>query len=232
MTSLVNDRAAPSLASMASPRVSMMGPRVFQFEAPGAFELAQQRRIWAMVEEASGWDGVQEAVPGVTNLMVVFARPPADPQAVKQRLLADWERLPERHIAGRLFEIPVAYGGELGNDLAAVCAYAGLTPREVIDLHQGGDYTVCAVGSAPGFGYLHGLNPRIFMPRKSVPSLNMPAGTVTIGGMQAGISVLRGPNGWNSIGYTELAMFDPLQDPPALFAPGDRLRFYATSIEA
>lgn len=228
----VSESPACQTAAPTAPLVSMIGTRAMLFEAPGAFTMALQRRIWALVEEASGWPGVEEAVAGVTNLTLHFAEPPEAPSVVGDRLIASWKTLPERHILGRMFEIAVRYGGALGSDLPAVAAYAGLSPREVIAIHQAGEYTVCALGSSPGFGYLHGLDPRIFMPRKSVPSLSMQAGTVTIGGMQAGISVLTGPNGWNSIGFTDLAMFDAARQPPALFSLGDRIRFRAESIEA
>jgi KipI family sensor histidine kinase inhibitor len=87
------------------------------------------------------------------------------------------------------------------------------------------------LGSAPGFGYLHGLDPRIYMPRKTVPSLKMPKGCVTIGGMQTGVAMLTGPNGWNSIGYATLEMFDPASPTPAMMAPGDTVRFLPAGIE-
>ena len=213
------------------PRVSLMGTRSVLFEAPGAFELAQQRRIWALADAVAGWPDIQEVVPGVTNLLLIFRTPPVDPEAARAALLAAWESLPPKALEGRLIEIPVVYGGELGSDLPAVSAYTGLPPQEVIRIHAEGEYTVCALGSSPGFGYLHGLDPRIFMPRKSVPSLHMLAGTVTIGGMQTGVSVATGPNGWNAIGFTEIAMFDPARDPPSLLAPGDRIRFRIARVE-
>lgn len=213
------------------PVISMIGTRAMLFEAPGDFTLAQQRRIWALMDAAGGRSDVQELIPGVTNLMLVFSTPPEQPAIVAGWLRHAWDTLPERQIAGRLFEIGVRYGGALGEDLAHVASHTGLSPAEVISIHHAGEYTVCALGSAPGFGYLHGLDPRIATPRKSVPSLKMLAGTVTIGGMQAGISALTGPNGWNSIGFTEIVQFDPLRDPPALFAIGDRIRFHPESVE-
>lgn len=227
-TDIKNDVARDTAAA---PAISMIGTRAMLFEAPGDFTMAHQRRVWALMDAAGARPDVQELIPGVTNLMLIFSAPLDSPQAVADWLCHAWNTLPERHIEGRLFEIGVRYGGALGEDLAAVCAHSGLSAQEVISIHHGSEYTVCAIGSAPGFGYLHGLDPRIATPRKTVPSLNMQAGTVIIGGMQAGISALTGPNGWNSIGFTDLRVFDPHKQPPALFAVGDRIRFYPESIE-
>jgi inhibitor of KinA len=37
------------------------------------------------------------------------------------------------------------------------------------------------------------------------------------------------PGGWNLIGYTPLALFDPAQNPPVRFLPGDRVKFFPVS---
>jgi KipI family sensor histidine kinase inhibitor len=223
-------QAKAQLAHEAKPAVSMIGTRAMLFEAPGEFSLRQQRRIWALTEEAQQRHDVAEVAPGVTNLMLVFTEPP-DPHEIAAWLLRAWSTLPEKHIKGNLFEIGVCYGGELGNDLPIVAEHAGMSQREVVTRHAAGTYTVLALGSAPGFGYLHGLDPRIAMPRKSVPTLKMLAGTVIIGGIQTGISALTGPNGWNSIGFTEVSLFDPERESPSLFQIGDRVRFHAESID-
>jgi len=54
---------------------------------------------------------------------------------------------------------------------------------------------------------------------------------VTIGGMQTGVAMLTGPNGWNSIGFATLEMFDPTSPTPAMMAPGDTVRFLPAGIE-
>ena len=218
-------------AGAAAPRISCIGTRALLLEAPGAFELGQQKRIWALADEVSSWPEVEEAVLGVTNLLLVLSRPPRDLDALKAAYAEAWMRAPEKSVSGRIHEVPVVYGGELGSDLARVCDYAKLPPDEVIAIHSTGLYTVCAIGSSPGFGYLHGLDQRIFMPRKTVPSLRMLKGTVTIGGMQAGISVATGPNGWNAIGWSGIEMFDLARTPPCLFAPGDQIRFVVERVE-
>ncbi|WP_435171085.1 5-oxoprolinase subunit PxpB [Falsirhodobacter sp. 1013] len=212
-------------------KVSMIGSRAFLLEAPGDFDLPAQRRIWALSQTLSTRDDIDEIVPGMTNLLVLLKATPADPAAHMATLREAWRATEELARPGRLIEIPVHYGGEHAIDLPAICDRSGLSAAEVIARHHARTYTVFALGSAPGFGYLHGLDPAIYMPRKTVPSLNMAKGTVTIGGMQAGVSVLTGPNGWNSLGYAEVEVFDPHAANPAIMAPGDTVRFLPERID-
>src|SRR5262249_20765443 len=46
-----------------------------------------------------------------------------------------------------------------------------------------------------------------------------------IGGPYTGIYPGGTPGGWRSIGWTAVRLFDPASDPPALFLPGDEIRF-------
>ncbi|MGG7518088.1 5-oxoprolinase subunit PxpB [Allorhizobium undicola] len=220
---------SPDLDALA--RISFMGARSFLVEAPGAFDLPGQRRIWALSRELEGHEEVAEIIPGMTNLLVILKQTPDDPEVVVSALQDKWRAAQGIDLSGREIEIAVTYGGEHATDLPALCALSGLSDREVVRIHAEGTYRVFALGSAPGFGYLHGLDPRIHMPRKTVPSLNMSRGCVTIGGAQTGVAVLTGPNGWNSIGYAELTMFDPHAASPAIMAPGDIVRFRAERIE-
>lgn len=220
-----------ALALHRQPAISTIGARAFLLEAPGDFDLASQRRIWALAQALRQWDDLSEIVPGMTNLLAIFKATPEDPDAVTMRLRDAWERAESIDIKGKTIEIGVHYGGEHAIDLAALCDHTGLADREVVRLHHEGTYTVFALGSAPGFGYLHGLDPRIHMPRKAVPSLKMTKGCVTIGGMQTGVAVLTGPNGWNSIGFADHQMFDPKAAAPAIMAPGDAVRFLPERIE-
>lgn len=223
---------APALLLANRPaKVSMIGSRAFLIEAPGDFDLAAQRRIWSLNHALQSRIDVEELVPGMTNLLVVLKRTPVDAHAVMDDLQQAWRQAQELGRAGRLIEIPTCYGGEHAIDLAALCDYSKLPAAEVIRRHHQATYTVFAVASAPGFGYLGGLDPAIYMPRKKVPSLNMLRGMVTIGGMQSGLSVLDGPNGWNSLGFAELSMFDPHAAVPAILAPGDTVRFLPERIE-
>ncbi|OCJ07757.1 allophanate hydrolase [Rhizobium sp. AC27/96] len=218
-------------ATKGAPQVSCIGARSFLLEAPGEFDLPAQRWIWSLAQAVKGWADIAELIPGMTNLLAIFKETPEDPEAIVSRLLEAWDAAGSLDLAGKIVEIPVHYGGPYAIDLPAICDFCGLSDREVVRIHHEASYRVFALGSAPGFAYLHGLDPRIYMPRKTVPSLKMEKGSVTIGGMQTGIAMLTGPNGWNSLGHAELQMFDPSSSTPALLAPGDTVRFLPARIE-
>jgi biotin-dependent carboxylase-like uncharacterized protein len=96
--------------------------------------------------------------------------------------------------------------------------------KEVIRLHGGADYTVAAVGFAPGFPYLTGLPERLHLPRMATPR-KVAAGSIAIAGNQAGIYPFDSQGGWHVLGQTDMRLFDADREQPALFKPGDRLRF-------
>ncbi|MBL8590789.1 MAG: 5-oxoprolinase subunit PxpB [Methylobacteriaceae bacterium] len=213
-----------------APHVSPMGLGAVLFEAPGAFDLAAQRRVWALARAVEAWPGVVEAAPGMTNLLVSFDAPLRDPGAVERALIAAWDAAAPLDVEPRRFELPVVYGGEGGPDLDHMARETGLTRDEVVAIHAGRDYTVFALGSHPGYGYLGVVDPRLFIPRRQTPRVSVPAGSVSIGGWQTGASASDGPSGWHTIGHTSQRFFDPGGSPPALLRPGDVIRFVATAI--
>ncbi len=130
----------------------------------------------------------------------------------------------------RSIDIPVCYGGDCGADLEAVAECAGLSRDAVITRHAASEYTVAMLGFAPGFPYLLGLDPALHVPRRATPRTRVPAGSIAIGGAQTGIYPRELPGGWNLIGRTPLALFDPARERPCLLAPGDRVRFHPIDV--
>ncbi len=122
-------------------------------------------------------------------------------------------------------EIPVRYGGQKGPDITAAAQLLQLTVDQLITLHSEVLYRVAMVGFLPGFPYLAGLPEALFLPRKSTPSPAVPAGSVAIGGKQTGIYSQTSPGGWHIIGWTPLKLFDVNMAAPALFKPGQRVKF-------
>jgi inhibitor of KinA len=125
----------------------------------------------------------------------------------------------------RIIEIPVRFGGPDGPDLDAVARHTGLGAARVIERFAGAEYQVAFVGFATCFPYLTGLPEELATPRLPAPRKHVPAGSVAIGGNQAGVYPLSSPGGWRLIGRTVMRLFDPAAEPPAVLRMGDRVRF-------
>jgi KipI family sensor histidine kinase inhibitor len=215
----------PFVTTMDQPRVSLLDTTAMLFEAPGSFDLAHQRRIWALARTAATWDGIREAAPGMTNLMLVFEAPPRDPAALQGALLDAWEQAEELETEGREHVFSVVYGGEFGPHLAEAADLLGLSIDDLVEIHSSVPYTVFTLGAHPGMGYLGITDKRIWVARRKVPVMSVPAGSVSIGGMQTAVSASPGPSGWQTLGNTQVSFFDPSKESPALLAPGDIVRF-------
>lgn len=127
--------------------------------------------------------------------------------------------------AWRAVEIPACFEGEFAPDVEAVAAYHGMPPSSLVEAFCAALFVVRFVGFCPGFAYLSGLPSALETPRLSTPRVRVPAGSVGIAGDQAGVYPLATPGGWRLIGRTPRVMFDARRNPPALLAPGDRVRF-------
>lgn len=127
--------------------------------------------------------------------------------------------------AWRAVEIPACFEGEFAPDVEAVAAYHGMPPSSLVETFCAALFVVRFVGFCPGFAYLSGLPSALETPRLSTPRVRVPAGSVGIAGDQAGVYPLATPGGWWLIGRTPRVMFDARRNPPALLAPGDRVRF-------
>lgn len=173
-----------------------------------------------------GIRGVVDMIPAFVSLLVCYDPRVISCGALRARLETILQAEAEtRETAGRVFEIPVCYGGEFGPDLPFIASHAGLTEREVVDIHTSRDYLVYMLGFLPGFCYLGGLDERIHTPRLETPRLKIPAGSVGIGGSQTGIYPLESPGGWRLLGKTPVRTWDPDRDVPILMQAGDSIRF-------
>lgn len=129
---------------------------------------------------------------------------------------------------GHHFRIPVCYEKAYAPDLDWVAGEKGLSPDEVISLHSLQQYRVYMVGFLPGFPYLGKTDVRLEVARKPQPT-PVKAGGVGIAGMQTGVYPLNSPGGWQIIGQTPIALFNPNADPPIHLQTGDSVQFYPIS---
>jgi len=206
-------------------RCYLLGERAVVLELEPPVSLESQQRIWGLNQRLQSYADVLEVIPGMNNITLHLRDPQQSPLDAIERLQRWWEESEAQSPASRLVEIPVIYGGESGPDLNVVAEHAALTPRQVVELHSSNDYVVFFIGFQPGFPYLGGLDARLHIPRRAEPRVAVPAGSVGIGGSQTGVYPLASPGGWQLIGQTRTALFDPLQQPPTLLRPGDRVRF-------
>ena len=81
------------------------------------------------------------------------------------------------------------------------------------------------LGFAPGFPYMGDLPPAMVLPRRTDPRTRVPAGSIAIAAGMTAIYPVESPGGWHLIGATPIRLFDSRRSRPALFKPGDAVRF-------
>lgn len=196
---------------------------------------------WHLLDEAAAWravhnatehldhsrmDGVIEVAPAFKSLTVYY-----DCGKLAWSQAEQWisDSLRSVSIAPdttrRQLDIPVCYDSEFALDLTSVADAHDLKTDDVIRLHSNATYVVQMIGFSPGFPYLAGLPLKLHTPRRASPRMQVPAGSVAIGGAQTGIYSCQSPGGWNIIGRTPVQLFDPHHDPPCLLRTGDVIRF-------
>ena len=170
--------------------------------------------------------GVVDLSPAYASILLRF-----DPRTTDHERLGDEVRRRLGRLGtappteGRLVEIPVCYGGELGPDLEEVARFAGIPPEDAAARHAEQIYKVFFLGFSPGFAYMGIVPEAIACPRLAQPRRLVPAGSVGIAGSQTGVYPFATPGGWRIVGRTPLAMFDAARDPMSRLQIADRVRF-------
>ena len=207
-------------------RIQDFGPLALLLEWEQRIDPAINHSVLAYTRYLESQDGVVECIPGYASLLVRVTRE----RTRWKELLYDLRVPVAESPPGVLHRLPVRYGGSFGPDLASVARHAGLTEREVIDLHTGQDYRVYLLGFRPGFGFLGSLPAQLEMARHGTPRARVPAGSVGLAGRQTGVYPLDSPGGWQLIGNCPLPLLTASGN--ARLAPGDRVRFYAIDADA
>jgi KipI family sensor histidine kinase inhibitor len=214
------------------PQFRACGDRALLAEYGEGIDLAVNRKVHAVAAalRQRSLAGIEAVIPAYRNLAVVY-----DPIAVSFESLTaalaalEAELETAEPAEPRTVNIPVCYGGRFGPDLAFVAAHNRLTVEDVVRIHSRTLYPIYAVGFAPGFCYLGGLDPRLHTPRLPTPRTRVPAGSVGIAEAQTGVYPSDSPGGWRLIGRTPLKLFNPSRTDPFLYQAGDRIRFVPVS---
>lgn len=208
-----------------APRLLPCGDSALVVQFGEEIDPALNAKVLALDARAGGLPGIVEMVPTYRSLLVHYDPTATDHRILGDSLLALAQDLPEAPAEGRLWRIPVVYGGAFGIDLEDVAAHHGITTAELIRRHAAPAYRVYMMGFLPGFAYLGGLDPTLAISRRVSPRLKTPAGTVSIGGIQALVATLEAPSGWHLLGRTPVRNFMPERDPVFILNAGDRVQF-------
>lgn len=210
---------------MQKARCYLLGERAAVLELEPSLSLESQKRIWSLTTRLREYPNVAEVIPGMNNITLLLSVPQADPVEALEKLQQWWEESESAQPEVRHIDIPVIYGGAEGPDLEEVARLHNLTARQTVEMHSSAEYVVYFLGFQPGFGYLGGLPEALHTPRRAVPRVKVPQGSVGIGGSHTGVYPLASPGGWQIIGNTPLALFDPQASSSTLLRPGDSVRF-------
>jgi inhibitor of KinA len=222
---------------MTVPRLDPYGDSALLAVLGDTLDLDTNLRVHALAERliAADLPGFAPPVPAYATLLIPYdpLRLSAGEVAATVQPWLTWAaNLPAAGLQSArhpppsaLAEIPTRYGGADGPDLEEVAALHGCTPEAIIARHTSTVYRVYMLGFAPGFAYMGPLPPDLVTPRRATPRPRVPAGSVGLAGAQTGVYPLATPGGWQILGRTDLVLWDPFRDPPALLRPGQEVRF-------
>ena len=215
-----------------SVRYLSCGDTAFTVEFGNEITLEINERVMALhaaigAAKASGdLAGLVETVPTMRSLMVNY-----DPLAItRAELQPRIDALIASGLAAgrttRRVSIPCCYDDpEFAPDLAEVAERSKKTPEQVIAAHLASSFKVYVLGFMPGLAYIAGLDPGLYLPRRSQPRVRVPRSSVAIAMDMTTIYPFESPGGWHLIGRTPLWMFDQRRAEPVFLAPGDSLTF-------
>ena len=168
-----------------------------------------------------------DLVPSYASLLVIYNPLETDHHHIRAAIRTALSETTTEQEAnqGSLITLPVYYSEESGPDLQSLADRKGLSVAEVIAIHQQTEYRVYAIGFAPGFAYLSGLDSVLQMPRRETPRTRVPAGAVAIAATYSAVYPQETPGGWHLIGSTSTELWDVARHPPALIEPGRQVRF-------
>lgn len=211
-------------------RVLPVGDAALLFEFGDCVDVATNERVHRAARAAQ-WlrdhgelPGVWGVIPAYATLLLEFDPLTCAHEEIVARLERRLRDAADQAPQARRFRIPVWYGGE---DLQEVAARTGLRADEVVALHGSRELRIFTVGFAPGQPLCGILPERLRLPRRGQPRASVPAGSVAIAGQQGTIYPTPSPGGWHLLGRTPVVPFRAERTPPVLWAPGDVLRFYA-----
>lgn len=197
--------------------------------------IANLARFTAAIESQFN-HAILDVIPSYTSILIDYHPLKLDVETLKRWCQQHWpayqkgqysDAKDQSNSAPVTLTLPVYYHPEVGLDLDSLAAQKNLSVAQVIEKHTQQDYTVCAIGFAPGFAFLGAVDPAIATPRHAKPRLKVKKGSVGIADQQTAVYPLDTPGGWQIIGNCPIDLFDIDAQPMMPFKVGDTIRFEA-----
>lgn len=189
-------------------------------------------RVLGLAESLQSADiaGVVELVPTFRSLLIHYDPLVTSGATLEGALRGRLAQTVASARQKRLWRIPACYDVALAPDIADVAERAGLSVTEVARLHSDTQFHVYMIGFLPGLPYMGDTPRELDLPRRLNPRVRVPAGSIAIAIGQTIIYPVESPGGWHLIGSTPVSLFDAGRPQPALFAPGDAVKFEQVSL--
>lgn len=209
----------------------------------GDGQTAHPQRALALVDDlrTAQLCGVTELAPTLASVLVRF-----DPDLVSRAVLCaqiraillarpaaplSEEALTSEGRPHRLWIVPASFGGDSGPQLAQASEMAGISSAAAIDQITAREFSVLAIGFAPGQPYLGMLPQNWAMPRQSDLTPQVPAGALVTALRQLVLFTTPSPTGWRWIGSCAFLPFKVDRATPFALRPDDRIKFVQTDAQ-
>ncbi|SDS28043.1 carboxyltransferase domain-containing protein [Corynebacterium timonense] len=205
---------------MSAPVVKRVGSRALIVDLPDLATVMD----WHAALSARPLHRQTDVVAAARTVLITFDS--AGAAAAAASALAAFRPDAARRATPRDIEIEVLYDGA---DLGELADSLSMSRAELIDWHTSTTWVAAFGGFAPGFTYCVPAEPEraLDVPRRSSPRTQVPAGAVAVAGDFSAVYPRTSPGGWQLVGTTRTPMWDSAATPPALVAPGDRVRYVA-----
>ena len=181
------------------------------------------------------YPNILEFRKGYCSLLIIFKTKTIDYDKVCDSLFEIHNKLQRDNVnvvKKIVWEIPVCYENEFSSDLDEYSKKISLSKEEIIQIHSSKTYYIHMYGFLPGFMYLGGLDSKLFLKRKNIPSRRVLKGSVAVGGNQTGIYPSNSPGGWYVIGNTPLNLFNTSSfSKPVIIPDANYVKFIPVSAD-
>lgn len=215
-------------------KVTRMGERIIVLTFPQELsnEIRLQIKFYYDLFHTNPLNGVLQVIPAMNTFSIKY-----NPLMITESKILDFI---ENHppckksdlvsTSNRVY-VPIAFGEDYSLDLNEVSEKTGIFKERIIEKMINKDFYIYLTGFIAGTPYLGEIDPDIRLPRRSVPRLKVPEGSIGIANNMCTIYTIESPAGWSIIGWTPMKLFNPLKNNPNRANIGDYIYFKPISIE-